>query len=608
MRRAQPERNATLLPQSGPILRIVCRLVLLAALLPPIPPAFADLPYTTTITVEGNEELQKVLRAASQMEALKDRPPPTETALMRRLAEDVERLTQVARAEGYYAARIEPHLDAAHEPALAEIRVTPGPRYKIGQVAINDLSGAPLDIGRRIDPGDIGLPQGAPGRSADILAAEQRILGQLGRRAHPLAKLASRKVVVDHAEHTVSVTFTIDPGPEAAFGPAEIVGLKTIASGYVMNRIQWKRGRPFDIDKVEATRERLVGSELFTSVRVVPGTAVDASGELPVTIELVERKPRTIGGGVSWSSSEGFGVEGFWQHRNLAGGAERLDLSAQVSQTLIGATGALRLPDLLLRDQDVVSSLALEREDTDAFKTHRAQGQVGIEQRLNQHLTGGIGVSVDVEREEERDQKSTFMLLGLPGFVRLDTTDNPLDPSRGTRIAFAVTPYQSVVGEDDLFLKSETNGSAYYAIDKRARFILAGRGRLGTITGAARGELPADIRFYAGGGGSIRGYAFQAVGPLDDHHDPIGGRSVVEAGGEVRVRITETIGVVPFLEAGNVWKEEVPDFTDPLRYGAGLGLRYYSAIGPIRVDVATPLNPRNSDDRVQFYISLGQAF
>ena len=520
----------------------------------------------------------------------------------------MERLTQVARSEGYYSARIESHLDAAHEPAKVEIRVTPGPLYKIGRVEINDTSGAPLDIGRKIDPDDIGLPKGAPGRSADILAAEQRILGQLGRRARPLAKLASRKVVVDHAERTVAVTFTIDPGPKATFGPAQIVGLETLESAYVMNRIQWKRGSPFDIDKMERTRERLVETELFTSVRVVPGTAVDASGELPVTIDLIQRKPRTIGSGVNWSSSQGFGVEGFWQHRNLAGGAERLDLSAELSQTLVGVTGALRFPDLLLRDQDVVTSLALQREDTDAFKTHRAQGQVGIEQRLNRRLTGGLGVSGDVKREEERDQKTTFVLLGLPGFVRRDTTNDPLDPSRGTRIAVFVTPYQSIIGEDDLFLKSETDGSAYYAIDKRARFILAGRGRLGTIAGAARGELPADIRFYSGGGGSIRGYAFQTVGPLDDHHDPIGGRSVFEAGGEVRVRITETIGVVPFLEGGNVWKEDVPDFTDPLRYGAGLGLRYYSAIGPIRVDVATPLNGRNSDARYQLYINLGQAF
>jgi translocation and assembly module TamA len=200
-------------------------------------------------------------------------------------------------------------------------------------------------------------------------------------------------------------------------------------------------------------------------------------------------------------------------------------------------------------------------------------------------------------------------LVGLPARITQDSNDDLLDPTKGTRLALSVTPEGgTIAGERVGFVKNEAIGSGYYTLGKLPAFTMAMRARVGSIVGAKTSSLPANRRFYAGGGGSVRGYKYQKVGPLDSDNDPLGGRSVVELSTELRIRITKTIGIVPFVDGGQVYESTYPKFSDNLLWAGGLGFRYYSPVGPIRVDFATPINGRSSDDRFQFYISLGQAF
>jgi translocation and assembly module TamA len=201
-----------------------------------------------------------------------------------------------------------------------------------------------------------------------------------------------------------------------------------------------------------------------------------------------------------------------------------------------------------------------------------------------------------------------FYLAGLRGILRHDNTDNPLDPTRGTRFEINVSPYMGLTDHDTNFTSVSLSGSQYLSIDDDGDYVLAARARTGTIIGEERGNLPSNKRYYSGGGGSIRGYEYQKVGPLDDDHDPLGGRSVLELGFEFRARVTKSFGVVPFVEGGNVYARSEPEDIS-LLWAAGLGFRYYTAVGPLRFDVAVPLDKReNVDDDYQFYISLGQAF
>jgi translocation and assembly module TamA len=573
-----------------------------------VPEAKADLPYKVAISVAGDSDLEDTLRAASLLVEQSERAPPTELALRRRIDQDAEQLRQVLRAEGYYAAKLNARLDLERQPAEVTIEVDPGPRYELDQVSLTGPDGGTLE-GLKIRLGKIGLELGQPARSADVLQAEQEIILLLAERGYPLASVPDRKAIVDHEKRTMSVTYVVDPGPRADFGEVRITGTDDLDDDYVKNRLSWEPGDRYDRRELEETRKRLIGSELFTSVKIAPAAEVEPNGTVPILIEVSERKPRSIGAAINWSSSEGFGAEASWEHRNLAGHAERLETTLRLSQLLIGANATLRLPDAVRPDLDVVAAAAIEREETEAFTARRITGSAGLEQRFSSRLSAGLGLSVGLEEEDDDEGENAFTLIGAPAFLRYDGTDDLLDPTSGVRASAAVTPYYVLFGETDTFLRSEAIASTYYALDENERYVLAARGRLGSIWGAGREELPASVRFYAGGGGSVRGYGFQELGPLDEDNDPLGGRSVIEFGGEMRIRITETIGVVPFVEGGNVYVDMLPEiYQFDFRYAAGLGLRYYTAIGPLRLDVAVPLDRRETDDPFQFYISLGQAF
>lgn len=571
-------------------------------------PARADVPYEVTLTAKGASELEEILRQASLLVEQSERPPPTELALRRRVDQDSEQLHRVLRAEGYYAAKLDVRLDLDRTPAEVAIEVDPGPRYQLDQVSLIGPDGGSLD-GVKIALNKIGLELGQPARSADVLQAEQEIALALAERGYPLAAVPDRKVIVNHETRAMSVTYVVDPGPRADFGEARITGNEEVDDSYVRNRLSWKPGDRYNRRELEETRKRLIRSELFTSVKIAPATEVDPNGTVPILIEVIERKPRSIGAAVTLTSSEGLGLEASWEHRNLAGHAERLETTLRLSQVLIGANATLRLPDAVRPDLDVVAAAGIHREDTEAFTARRIFGSAGLEQQFSSKLSAGLGLSVALEQEDDDEGENAFTLFGVPGFVRYDGTDDPLDPASGVRADARLTPYYALFAETDTFLRSEATASTYYAIDEEERYVLAARGRVGSIWGAGREELPASTRFYAGGGGSVRGYGFQELGPLDEDNDPLGGRSVIEFGGEVRIRVTETIGVVPFVEGGNVYVDMLPEVYEfDFRYAAGLGLRYYTVIGPVRVDVAVPLDRRETDDPFQFYISLGQAF
>jgi translocation and assembly module TamA len=509
-------------------------------------PALADIPYKVTISAKGDSDLEQTLRAASLLVAQVDRAPPTELALRRRVDQDAEQLRRLLRAEGYYAGSLDAQLDLQATPAEIHILVDPGPRYELAQVTLIGPDGGALP-GRQIELEDIGIELGQPARSVEVLQAEGKIVTRLAERGHPLATVPDRKVIVDHAHRTMSVTYVVEPGPRAAFGQVRVSGTQDLDDSYVKNRVSWKRGDRFDLRELEETRKLLIRSELFTSVKISPGTEIEPDGTIPILIEVAERKPRSIGGTISWSSSEGFGAEASWEHRNLGGHGERLETTLRLSQVLVGANASLRLPDAVRPDLDIVSGAAIEREETEAFTSRRISVSGGLEQRFSSRLSAGLGLSLSLEQEDDDDGENTFTLIGAPGYLRYDGTDGPLDPTKGARAMAAVTPYYALFAETDHFLRSETIASTYYALDEDGRYVLAARGRLGSIWGAGREELPASVRFYSGGGGSVRGYGFQELGPLDEDNDPLGGRSVIEFGGEVRVRVTETIGIVPFF-------------------------------------------------------------
>lgn len=569
----------------------------------------SGLAYRVELNAPKADHLAELIEKSSQLLTLRDRPPSTLPGLVRRIESDVERFRTVLRSEGYYGGKVDYRLDRETTPITVMLTVTPGPPYLLHSYEIRftgDDMGSPP---RTPSLAEIGIRLGKRARAAAVVTAERRLLRLLHDAARPLARALERKVVVDHRTRTMDVTVRIDPGPAARFGPVTITGLTRTKEDYVRQWLTWSEGDPYNQRRVDAFRKDLLGTGLFSSVVVDRPERLDAQGELPLIVRVAEAKQRSIGFGVSYSTDRELGGKVFWKHRNLFGRDENLELSATadfLQQTLMAD---FERPNYQERDRKLFARAELSRNDTAAFNGFTGNGVLGLEWPLAEHWTASLGGTANYSNLDDAAGRQSSWLIGGPGVLKYDTTDSVLDPRRGARLDLATTPYYGQSGKGLLFNVALAAGSAYYPLDAKKHFVLAGRLRLGSIVGEDTPDVPADKRFYAGGGSSIRGYEFQKVGPLDDTGQPIGGRSLFEVSVELRARVWKDIGVVSFIDGGNVFEQVYPDFSRPIRWAAGLGLRYHTSAGPIRLDVAFPINRRKGiDDRLQFYISFGQAF
>ncbi len=602
----------------------------------PVPPAVAEdrVRYTVTIDITGaDDNLEESIRAASNLETLVDEPPPGAAGLVRRAAADIERFLGALYAEGHYGGLIEMTLAgtpieaedvigaveaaAARGPVPVRVRITAGPQYTFGEIAFEDADTGRPGLPLPIDTSDIGIAPGDPARGADVLAAEGVIVDEMRALGYPLASVPSREAVADHATDTLDVTFRLSPGRPAVFGPVEVRGADGVDPAFIERYADVPAGEAYSPEEVDRIREQLARLDAFQSVRIVEGDEVTPDGLIPLYIEVEERLPRFIGFGAAYSTTEGAALNAYWGHRNLFGGAERLRIEGQVSRLFDNDIEDLQYLGLVTFEKPGIwtpaDNLLVEarafRERPEAYESHGVGGTVSIRRRFSRHLTGQIGVEFEESRITDAFGTNNYTLVGLPVQLDWDSTDNRLDPTEGFRARLAVSPFFEAVGSSLDLTVARGSVSAYHAFDTEGRYIIAGRVAAGTIDGPALEFIPADRRFYAGGGGSVRGYDYQSLSPRDPATGQIiGGKSLFEASLEFRLRVTETIGIVPFIDIGGAFASATPDFGDEMRAGAELGFRYYTAIGPIRVNVATPLDPRPGDPNVAVYVGLGQAF
>lgn len=569
-----------------------------------------DLAVPYEVVMEGTAEpgLLAEIRAVSDSLAFKDRPPASLILLRKRVEGDTEAFRQLLRSRGYYGGRVETDIDAKARPVQVAFRIHPGTVYvfkgvEIRQTVAAGVQGAPMPR-----PEDIGLVPGRPFRAEAFQDGQKKLLRHLGAKGFPFAKVTERKVVVDHAGQSVSATLEVDLGPQSQFGPAQITGLLFADEAFVRQKIPFREGDPFNADLLGETQKVLLGMGLFSSVAVSHGQAPDEKGAVPVTIAVTERKRRTVSAGLSYRTDEGPGVKFAWEDRNILGSGERLWATADVSDLTYSAEGGFRKPGFLREDQSLTLGSRLARDEPDAYTSRSLTNTAVVDRNLTNALKVGGGAGFKRARITQLGETESFNLVFLPMQLAWDRSDDLLDPTRGGRLALQVAPYYDLGGEHIRFLKDTLRYGHYLQILESPSIVLAGRLGMGLLSGEERMKIPADERFYAGGGGSIRGYAYQTVSPLREGV-PVGGKSLLELSLETRVRITEKVGIAAFLDGGGAFAAGFPDSDERLLWGAGLGVRYFTPIGPFRLDVAIPLNRREGlDDAFQVYISLGQAF
>jgi translocation and assembly module TamA len=560
--------------------------------------------YEVVITGIEDPGLVDSMEQISDTFALRDRPLPGVSLLRKRTEEDRALFLKWLKAEGYYGAEVTVKINPDAVPVQVTFRIEIGPPFLLKSVTLE----APKPEIELPDGKELGLELDGPFRTADLLDAENALLRRLRSRGFPFPEITNRRVVVDHATRSVSVTLEVESGPLATFGPTEIVGLESVEEAFVFNLIPWKEGDPFDGELLEKTQRRLVASKVFSTARISTDQRLDEDGSLPVTITVTEGEHRTFGIGVSYKTDEGPGVGISWEHRNFLNRGEQLRFAAAYSDyTVTGEAGFLK-PFFLRKDQTLRLSAKLAEDSPDAYTSRYAKTGVGVRRDLSDTLWLGGGIDYKASRVTQLGATEHYTYFSFPFGLELDRSDALLDPARGYRVGVNAVLYEDPFDSDPAFVKGSLRLRGYAQVLQTPFLVLAAAVNGGGLAGGDRDEIPADERFYAGGGGSIRGYAYQSVGPRREGA-PVGGRSLVEASLEGRLKLTDRFGLVMFVDGGNAFESRVPDFSESLLWGAGAGIRYYTPIGPFRFNIAFPLDRREGiDDRFQIYISVGQAF
>ena len=602
---------------------------LLAALLLAAPARAADPePYIATLAPTGMAKLDAALHDASLLIALGPHVPVGPFALLARARTDQARLAEVLGGFGYYAAHVAITIDglplddpalpgrlrAAHAapPAKVAIAVAPGPLFHLGHLVVRGALPAGL-------AGKLGLAPGAPAVAADVLAAGARLRAALLDAGYALAKVAPPEATLRLAEHLLDVSFAVDAGPRVDLGAISISGLKTMNAAFVRRWLQLHPGERFDPATLAAARARLDKLGVFSTVRMEHGTALDADGRLPLSVVVSERKRHSVELGADYSTDLGAGLTATWTDRNLFGRAEQLDLTAGFTaggtaqpQPGYNLTARLTKPGFLRQDQSLIASLGAQRQSLDAYDQTALRESLGVRRELAPGLTITTSVAAEQEQVTQEGVERHYDLFSLPVQLRFDNTNNLLDPTRGVRLAALVAPTHSFGPGNATFTVFQISGSTYLDAsallhEAAGRSVLALRGLLGQIVGAGAFDLPPDQRFYAGGGGTVRGFKYQSIGPVFADGNPQGGSSTTIGALEWRQRIGASYGVAAFVDAGQV-SDGALFAQGQWQVGAGMGVRYYTSIGPIRLDVAVPVTHQTGGGAWELYIGIGQAF
>ena len=522
------------------------------------------------------------------------------------------------RSEGYYQPVLADIVEGEDNP-VAIVEITPGPRFVLVDPAIRWVAPEPEPEVIRTAQAEIGLEPGDPGRAADIIAGEGRIIARLAREGYPDAVTEPRRVVVDHAALTVGPTFNINSGLLVRLDGVRVETRGPTNPDWVKGLAPWNEGQRYDPELVAELERRLLETGVYDGVAVALTTADQTTpeGNRPVVITLTDRPRRILEAGASFSTADGSGVEGLWTWYNRFGRADTLRFQARIANidSRIGAD--LSLPHWRTPGETLALSGAVVNEDTDAYRRTAAVLSADLRQRIGKASYYSYGVGLDAGRYHENRfapvtqapisfDRDLAILTGR-GSAYIDQSSDPLNPTTGWRMTLNVQP-TAVAGEDTiLFLRTEAQVTAYVPVQDNARTVLAGRMRLGSILGGSELSVPSDRLFYSGGGGSVRGYEYQGVGPRLPDNTPRGGISLFEVSAEVRHDVGKGFGVVGFVDAGAIGFDETPDFSN-LRYAVGIGARYNLSFGPIRADIAFPLDKREGDAGFQVYVSIGQAF
>lgn len=591
------------------------------------------LTYTVTITVRGpGQDLQSALESASSLWSDREEPASGTGGLLAKARGDYRRLIAALYAEGYYGPYISIRIGGgeAADLSLAQelpqdvpvtVEVDTGPLFHFGTVEVVNPPPAQVRADDEVGTLDsIGYKTGRRARSAVVARASALMVEQWRQASYAKAREAEREMLADHLNDQLDASITLDPDRPARYGPTKVVGTTRTDPNFIAFMAGLREGEPFDPDDVTAGQARLNRLGIFRSLRFEEAPEILPDGSLPMTVRVQDRPPRTIGFGGTYSTIDGLGVSAYWMHRNLMGRGERLRFDASVDglgaslnpedyDYNVGVT--FTKPGVWTPDTDFVTSLVGSKLNYDTYSERSVTARAGFQQSLGRFITGDIFFVASRSRFDDDFGIRHFTTFGLDGSFQYDRRDDKFDATRGYYLAVTADPfYEAEYG--NAALQATLEGRGYLGFLEDRKLVLAARAMVGTYVGASIEESPPDMLFFAGGGGSIRGYAYRSIGVSFTNAQgetfTVGGNGIIEASGEVRYRFLDNWGAVAFVDTGLVTADSTFSGDSDLKTGTGVGVRYYTPIGVLRGDLATPLQPEPGDSRIALYIGIGQAF
>ena len=564
--------------------------------------ALADSP----VVIEGgDDDMRDAIR-----DLLPDRDRPESLFDAERIAEEAATRALVwLRSEGYYGAEVTP--EASEEPALARVTIAPGPRFSFADPEIVYAGGEPdADARTAVMQALSGVQAGAPARAETVIAAEGAALAALQQAGYAHAEIGERRVIVDHATSRVSAEFRYQPGERVRLGGVRASPNDLFRPSFIADLQNWDDGEVYEPNMLSRLRRDLssTGAVSLASTRIQPPGPSGLS-EVVLDVEPARRNAYELG--VSYSTTEGAGVEAEWTRRNITRRADALTIGATLAEMNQGLSAEWARPHAPDLGQTLTLGAAAERETIDAYTRQGVAiyGSVDASPRLRVGVSYGLRLAAD-QYDETAGTVRDAIVLSAFGAVRHDTTESRLDPRDGSIVELRLEPAVSSGDETLGFVRAIADGRLYESFGENDRITLAARARTGwlePVSGSAD-DVPPDRRFYAGGGGSVRGYEYNSIYPAE--RDLLGltpgGQGLLEGSAEVRWRFNERWGAAAFVDAGTAF-DAWSDAGD-LSTSVGVGARYDLGFAPLRIDVAFPLDDEEANDDFALYISLGQAF
>ncbi|TQL16972.1 LOW QUALITY PROTEIN: autotransporter secretion outer membrane protein TamA [Zymomonas mobilis] len=535
--------------------------------------------------------------------------------IRRRIRDDSENLTALLQAGGYYDASVESQLTPIIEKhkIVIQFSVKAGQLYRFADIKINGLE--------KEDTPKLGLQKIYPLHKDDpvdqgaIISADQQLEKELGHQGFPFAQLSPPDVVVDHQTHSGSLVMNVDTGKPQKFGEIILNSNGQALDTHHLNEIaRFHPGTPYDSVLIDDLRRAVVQTSLVSTIQLKPVADPNHPNVTNIVVTTEKAPLHTIAGTVGYGNGEGVRSDVSWTHRNMIKPEGAVTFSGTLGTRDQGVGASLRQGNKGARDRILSSSLSVVHTKRRAYDARTATLSGRFERETNiiwqKKWVWSVGGQFIASDERDNGYYSygaghhQYLIAALPGELGYDSSDNLLNPTKGVRISAHASPEISFLHKTVPYIRTQIDASGYQPLGHN--IVLAGRVRMGSIVGSDSSDLAPSRRYYVGGGGSVRGFSYQAIGHLNQNREPLGGSSLAEFSIETRFRFGD-LGLVPFLDAGNLYTSTLPQMSG-LRLGTGLGLRYYTSFGPMRVDLGTPLHRRPGENRIGVYVSLGQAF